>query len=77
MNNHDRWAGIKEKWFDEGIMDDENREKFEQAGAMEYQERVRDYYLILREKDKEKNKDKDKKKEKRITKMNRKDELIR
>ena len=36
-------------------MDDENREKFEQAGAMEYQERVRDYYLILREKDKEKN----------------------
>lgn len=55
MNNHDRWAGIKEKWFDEGIMDDENREKFEQAGAMEYQERVRDYYLILREKDKEKN----------------------
>ena len=54
-NNHDRWDGIKQKWFDEGVMDDESRAEIEQAGAMEFEETVRDYYLILREKDKEKN----------------------
>ena len=36
-------------------MDDESRAEVEQAGAMEYEEKARDYYLILREKDKEKN----------------------
>ncbi len=54
-NNHDGWAGFKQNWFDEGIIDDESRAEIEQAGAMEYEETVRDYYLTLREKDKEKN----------------------
>lgn len=54
-NNHDGWAGIKQNWFDEGIMDDESKAEVEQAGAMEYEEKARDYYLILREKDKKKN----------------------
>ncbi len=54
-NNHDSWAGFKQNWFDEGIMDDENKVRAEQAGAMEYEEIIRDYYLTLREKDKEKN----------------------
>ena len=53
--NHDRWDGIRAKWVDEGIMDDESRAEIEQAGGLEYEEAVRDNYLILREKDKEKN----------------------
>ncbi len=53
--NHDSWVGFKHDWLDEGIMDDESRAKYEQARAMEYMEKVREYYLILREKDKGKN----------------------
>ncbi len=54
--NHNNWSDRKRKWFDEGIMDEESRAQIEQAGAMEYEETVRDNYLILKEKDKEKNK---------------------
>lgn len=54
--NHNNWSDRKRKWFDEGIMDEESRAEIEQAGAMEYEETVRDNYLILKEKDKEKNK---------------------
>ena len=49
--NHNNWSDRKRKWFDEGIMDEESRAQIEQAGAMEYEETVRDNYLILKEKD--------------------------
>ena len=55
MYNHNKWDGIREKWFDEGIMDDENRAIIEQDGTMEYEETKRGYYQKLREKDKDKN----------------------
>lgn len=53
--NHDKWDDVKHKWFDEGIMDDENKAIIEQDGTMEYEETKREYYLKLREKDKDQN----------------------
>ncbi len=53
--HHNMWEGIKQKWFDEGIMDDEDRAAIEQDGTMEFEETKRGYYLKLKEKDDNKN----------------------
>ena len=55
MFNHNKWDDIKQKWFDEGIMDDETRAVIEQDGIMEYEETKREYYQKLKEKDEDKN----------------------
>ncbi len=55
MLNHNKWDDVKQKWFDEGIMDDETRESIEQDGIMEYEETKREYYQKLKEKDEDKN----------------------
>jgi hypothetical protein len=55
MLNHNKWDGAKQKWFDEGIMDDENRAALEQDGILEYEETKREYYQKLKEKDEDKN----------------------
>ena len=55
VRGHNMFGDSFQKWYEEGIIDDESMAKMEQDGAAEYELTIVDYYQKLREKDKDQN----------------------